>query len=152
MEPFRTREVEKSEPVSIPKVETSNLVKGVDDKAISAEFKPTEASELDNWEIQHGKYGAEYLGIKEIVKEFPMKAQFGELDKYIKDELSERGYDKTPEAWQNILKELETEIGSDKLNAIERLKKLSGYIKTLKRLKEATNLKNKYLNSTQLSV
>jgi len=98
---------------------------------------------LDNWELNNGKYGLSFLGIKEIGKTFPVSAQFGVIDKYIKGEMEANGYDKTPEKWQEILKELETEIGSEKLNVYERLKKLVsliGIIKKQNSLKEKRKL------------
>lgn len=94
-----------------------------------------ESNDLENWEMQNGKYGLAFLGIKEIGKTFPLNAQFGVLDKYIKGEMEEKGYDKTPAKWQEILKELEDEVGSEKLNSYERLKKLVSLINIIKKQK-----------------
>ena len=101
-------------------------------------------SPLDMWELQNGKYGAEYLGIKEISKQFPYNAQFSILDKYIKSELEERGYDKTPEHWQDVLAEIEGEIQTSKLNAIDRLKKLSNYVRILQKLNAVKKMKEQF--------
>lgn len=103
-----------------------------------------QSSPLEEWEIKNGKYGAEYLGIKEVVKEFPYNADFSVVDKYIKGELEERGYDKTPKAWQDILAEIENDIQSSKLSAIDRLKKLSSYVKVLQKLKAAKKMKDNF--------
>jgi len=113
------------------------------DKAIVGGEEIKENS-LEKWEIENGKYGAEYLGIKETIKEFPYNAQFSQLDKYIKGEMEERGYDKTPKAWQDILEEIENEIDSSKLNAIERLKRVTNYIKVLQKIRELKKKKDSY--------
>ena len=99
---------------------------------------------LENWEVQNGKYGLAYLGIKEIGKTFPLNAQFSIIDKYIKGEMEANGYDKTPAKWQEILSELETEIGSSKLNAYERLKKLSAFVNIIKKQKALTEKRKLY--------
>ena len=98
---------------------------------------------LEHWELQNGKYGLSYLGIQNIGDTFPLKMQFGQLDKYIKAEIAERGLDATPESWQNILKEIEDEIGTDK-NAYKRLEKLSNYLKVLNKIKALKKLQEKY--------
>jgi hypothetical protein len=137
-EPFRTREPEATTTpeIEVAPTETRNVVSGVEDKSISENFEPQETSELDKWEIQNGKYGLDYLGIKEISKEFPLKMQFPYIDNFIKSEMKERGIDLTPENWQNILAELETEANTDKKNSFERLNKLYNYLKTLKKFRE----------------
>lgn len=117
---------------------------GSHDTALSTEPELSVESELEKWEVQNGKYGHEYLGIKEISKEFPYNAQFSQLDKYIKAEMEERGYDKTPKAWQDILAEIEGEIGSSKLDAIKRLGKLTNYIKVLQKFKAAKKMKESF--------
>jgi hypothetical protein len=87
----------------------------------------------------------DYLGIKNIGDTFPLKMHFGVLDKFIKSEIAERGYDATPESWQNVLKELEGELKTNKLDAYKRLEKLSNYIKVLNRLKALKKLKDSYI-------
>ena len=129
-EVFRVRESEEIKE-AVPE-KPADVTGIVEDKE---EFFSNDSNELDKWETANGKYGLEYLGIKEISKEFPMKMQFQIIDKYIKEEMGD--YDRTPQRWQDILKKLESEIGSDKLNAVDRLKKLSGYIKSLNNLKKA---------------
>jgi hypothetical protein len=111
-----------------------------------------QTSPLEKWEIQHGKYGLEYLGIKEVGKEFPYNAQFSVVDKYIKEEIKSRGYDLTPEKWQEILAEIESEIGTGKLDALERLKKLRGYIDVVRKYRKAKELKERYIESPDPSV
>lgn len=106
----------------------------------------TESSNnLDDWEITNGKYGLDYMGIKEIGKTFPLNAQFGIIDKFIKSEIEERGYDKTTSKWQEILKEIEDEIGSSRLNSYERLKKISSFVNILKKQKELKKKKELYI-------
>lgn len=144
MEPFRTRATQEPEtaPKEAPQVELTDS--GNQDKAITPSPEFSQDSELEKFEIRNGKYGLDYFGIKEIGKVFPLNAQFGLVDKYIKEELGIKGYDKTPESYQKILNEIEKEIDSSKLNAYERLKKLSGYIRAIKKFNEAKKKKELY--------
>jgi hypothetical protein len=136
-EVFRVRESEEiKEAVPEKPAEVTGIV---EDKE---EFFSNDSNELDKWETANGKYGLEYLGIKEISKEFPIKMQFQMIDKYIKEEMGD--YDKTPQRWQDILKSLEAELGTDKMNAVERLKKLAGYIRVLNNFKKAKAQKELY--------
>lgn len=125
---FRTRVIQQESTPEKPAEVTGK----VEDPS-KLEILEKNPSDLDNWETINGKYGLEYLGIKEIGNEFPLKMHFSVLDKYIKEQLTERGYDKTPAKWQEVLKELEDEIGSSKLNSIERLKKLAGLINIIRK-------------------
>jgi hypothetical protein len=137
-EVFRTREIE-SEKIEVP--EKPAEVTGIVEK--KEEFF-VESDNLENWETNNGKYGLAYLGIEEIGKTFPLNTQFGIVDKYIKAELEERGYDKTTARWQEVLKELETEFGTDKLNAVERLKKLAQMVNIIKKQKEFNKKRELY--------
>jgi hypothetical protein len=134
---FRTREVEK---IEVP--EKPAEVTGIVEK--KEEVFDNNSDNLESWEITNGKYGLDYFGIKEIGKTFPLNAQFGLIDKYIKDELSLKGYDKTTKGYQEILDSIEKEIGSSKLSAYERLKKLSGYVRAIKRFEDAKKKKELY--------
>lgn len=140
---FRTASQEpETTPYEPEKVELTDA--GNRDKAVSERPDLSTESELDKWEIQNGKYGLEYLGIKEIAKEFPYNADFSILDNYIKESLQERGYDKTPGRWQEVLNEIENEIGSKDLNAIERLKRLTQYVKVAKKINDLKKQKESF--------
>jgi len=138
MEPYRTREPEApvSPVIDAPAVETPGVVHNVEDRAIGKNLEQSKESELDNWELQNGKYGLDYMGIKEIAKEFPMKMQFSYIDSFIKSEMAEKGYDKTPTSWQDVLKGIEEEIGTDKNKSTERLSRIYNYLKTLSKYRE----------------
>jgi len=69
------------------------------------------------------------------------------IDKYIKGELESRGYEKNIENYEKILQEIETEIGSDRLELFKRITKITQYAKALQRLNQAKALKEKFLNS-----
>ena len=138
MEPYRTREPEALviPLIDAPAVETQGVVHNVEDRAIGENLEQSKESELDNWELQNGKYGLDYMGIKETAKEFPMKMQFSYIDSFIKAEMAEKGYDKTPTSWQDVLKGIEEEIGTDKNKSAERLSRIYNYLKTLSKYRE----------------
>lgn len=144
---FRTRtepsESTESPKIEAPAVETKGLVSDKDGEAVGENFEPKRDA-LEDWEIRNGKYGLEYMGIKEIAKEFPAKMQFPYIDNFIKSEIKERGLDSTPENWQKILAEIEEEAGIDKKNSYERLKRLFDYIKLYNKFKTTKELKEKF--------
>lgn len=124
-----------AEPVKESEPEKPAEVTGIIEDAESTprELKP---SSLSDWETVNGKYGLAYLGIKNIASTIPVKFNFSTVDNFIKAELEVKGYDQTPESWQNVLKELEEELGTSKLDAIERLQRLANYIKVVKKYRE----------------
>lgn len=142
---LRTREEpveEVTEPT--PQRETPNLVEERLDGAVKDEGAVDEierVSELEGWEMEHGKYGEEYFGIKEIAGEFPLKLHFNTVDKYIKSEIKERGLNNTKENYQRILDETEKEIGSVHLDVYKRLSKLFGYVNVVKKISELNKKK-----------
>lgn len=143
---FRERKeiVEEKHVAEVPV--TPNLIEGREDGALKdkdAVDETEKVSEIEKWEIEHGKYGIEYLGIKELAGEFPIKAQFGIVDNYIKAEMKRLGYD-TPGRYQEILDGLEDEIGSRKKSAYERVKKLSEYVKVIKKLADLEEKKKMF--------
>jgi len=134
---FRKREevVEEVE-TKVEERETPNLIEGREDGAAKdpdAIDEVERLSPLEEWELENGKYGLEFFNIKEIANEFPLKAQFGVVDNYVKAEMKRLGYD-TPGRYQQILDGLEAEVGSRKLNPYERVKKLADYVKIVKKL------------------
>lgn len=145
MEPFRTAP-QASETASVAPEPLELGDAGNQEKAVGEKQDLSAQSELEKWEIQHGKYGLQYLGIEEIGKEFPYSADFSVLDSFIKEKMKESGYSQTPEKWQSILAEIENEIGSKDLNAIDRLKKIAQYVKVMKKIGNLTKLKDSYRN------
>lgn len=138
MDTFRTRQIEPEEQTPELPAEVTGIVEDKTDLEIF-----TDSSELGKWETANGNYGLEYFGIKEISKEFPLKAQYPYIDKFIKAEMKERGVDSTAENWQNILKEIEGEIGTDK-NSYKRIQKLFNYIKTLQKYRDIKRKKDAF--------
>jgi len=150
---FRERVVESpQEPEIAPQaskpVETkSDSLKGNESKA--GEDLDSEQKKLEIWEGEHKrKFVTDYFNIGNIDGEFNLKMQTSVIDKYIKGELESRGYEKNIENYEKILQEIETEIGSDRLELFKRISKITQYAKALQRLNQAKALKEKFLNST----
>ncbi len=107
-----------------------------------------EEKNIEIWEgLNRRKFVTEYFGIKEFAEEFNLKMQTAQIDKFIKGELEKRGYEKNIDNWKNILSEIETEIGSDRMELFSRIKKITGYVKAISRLRRAKELKDKFINS-----
>lgn len=142
-EVFRERVVEAPEqPIAIPEP-TPEVGKPLrpEDK-LSTE---TEKS-LVLWEETHGKrFVDECFGTHLTSSEFSVKMPTSEIDKYIRGELESRGYEKSVENYRDILREIESEIGSEKLNLMKRFQRITGYIRVLNKIKKARELKEKYL-------
>ena len=104
-----------------------------------------EEENLEIWEGLHRtKFVVDYFNIKEYANEFGLKMQTATIDKYIKGELENRKYEKNTENWKKVLGEIESEIGSNRLELFERIKKITGYIRALNRLNEAKKKKELY--------
>jgi hypothetical protein len=102
-------------------------------------------SNLEVWETEnHRKFGEDYFKIREISHEFNIKMDFGNIDKYVKSELTRRNYENTTENYQKVLQEIESEIGSTNLDTFSRLKKLAGYANALRKLYQAKELKDNF--------
>lgn len=99
---------------------------------------------LENWELQHGKYGVELFGIKEVVGEFPYKMQFGALDNYIKAEMKEKGLEPSPKTYMKILAELEAETGTQDAETLTKMKKLYDYVQIVKKFNEIKRKKEMF--------
>ena len=74
-----------------------------------------------------------------------IKMPTSEIDKYIRSELEKLGYEKTTENYKKILAEMESEIGSDRLELLKRFQKITGYIRAINKLYKARELKARYL-------
>lgn len=99
---------------------------------------------LENWEMEHGKYGIELFGIKEVVGEFPYKMQFGALDNYIKAEIKEKGLEPSPKTYMKILAELEAETGTQDAETLTKMKKLYDYVQIVKKFNEIKKKKEMF--------
>jgi hypothetical protein len=104
---------------------------------------------LDLWEgLNRTKFINDYFNIKNIVDaDFSLKMQVSKIDKFIRRELEKKGYEKNIENYEAVLKEIEEEIGSSRLELFKRITKLAGYSDAVNRLNKAKELKEKY-NST----
>lgn len=99
----------------------------------TTEFK----TNLEAWETEsRKKYVNEYFDTHNLSADFSAKMLLATIDKFVRSEMEERKYAKTVDNYKEILREVETEIGSDRLELFERFKKLTGYIKAMGRLKD----------------
>lgn len=129
--------------ISVPEIKEpiNNELDGTETKA-----EEISESNLEVWESENNrKFGHNYFKIREIAHEFNIKMDFGNIDKYVKNEIKNRSWENSTESYKKILQEIETEIGSTNLDVFSRLKKLSSYINAIKKLYEAKKLKEKYL-------
>lgn len=140
-EVFKTRveapvELETAPQSTKPQELQSDTLKGNETKV--GEELDQEQLKLEIWEGEHRqKFITDYFGIKEYAEEFGLKMQTSTIDKYIKSELEKRKYDKTIDNYKSILNEIETEIGSNRLELFTRIKKITGYVKAVSRLNDA---------------
>lgn len=145
---FREKIVETPEPVQeAPKpVELkSDDVTGATKASEESDEPKERRNALDDWETSNGvKYGVELFGLKEVIREFPYGMQFGAIDNYIREEIGERGLEPSPKVYQDILAELEGETGTEDVETFTKLKKLSEYLKVVKKFKEIKKKKEAF--------
>ena len=149
MEVFRERIVripETEEPISVP-VQTPNETEGKPDPNVRGLKDSGDIiTNVEVWEGENNKkYINQYFNTHNISHEFTVKMPTSEIDKYIKGELESRGYEKTTDNYENILREIESEIGSGKLELFKRLQKIVGYIRAINKLNKAKELKARYV-------
>jgi len=104
------------------------------EEGVSDLQKPTPVRE--EWESENCKYGLELFGIQETYREFPLKLHYGALKNYIDEQIDERGWEKNPKHFQQVLDEIEAEIGTKELETYARLKKLYEYIQISKKFQK----------------
>lgn len=89
---------------------------------------------LELWEGEKNKkYVNEYFNTHNIGHEFMWKMQLAQIDKFIREELDSRDYEKTTSNYRDILKEIESEIGTEKLQLYKRLQRIAQYIQVTKK-------------------
>lgn len=147
-------EVFREKAVAEPEVEAEVVEKPVYEEIgtpITPSEKPMDNISIENLTVWEGenkkKYVHEYFNVHNIASDFTVKMPTGEIDKFIKEQLEERGYEKTTKNYRSILAEIEQEIGSDKLELFKRFNKLTGYIRVLRKLYATKKMKEKYLNT-----
>lgn len=139
-----TTEAVESDNTTIP-TETKDVVT---DKDVPQTKEAQDFGKLEIWECENKKkYVHEYFGVHNTSHEFTVKMPTAEIDKFIREQLDERGYEKTTKNYKEILAEIEQEIGSDKLELFKRFNKLTGYIRILRKLYATKKMKEKYLNT-----
>lgn len=120
------------------------------DKLAGNELKATdelteEENTLDIWEGLHrNKYGTEYFNIKNIAHEFPLKAQFGSIDKFIKSEMESKDMEMNIQNYEKIISDIENEIGTTSTETYKRMQKIFNYIKTVRKYRELKKKKDAY--------
>jgi len=132
---FRRIDPEKTEPASA--VETPEVKESFDSQ-VETPIEKKMAGNLELWETESKKkYVSEYFDTHNISSDFSVKMSLGAIDKFVRAELESRGYDKTTENYRAIMKEVEEEIGSSRLELFKRFGKITGYLRVLQRLRDA---------------
>lgn len=146
-EPFKTPTVEapetQQETPQAPKPLVSDELAGNESKA--SEPLTNEEHKLDIWEgLNRRKFGHDYFDIKNIAHEFPLKAHFGAIDKFIKSEMEAEGMEMNTQNYEEFIKEIEDEIGTTKTETFGRIRRIFNYIQTLKKYRAIKEKKESY--------
>lgn len=103
---------------------------------------------LELWEGEKNKkYVNEYFNTHNIAHDFMWKMPLAQIDKYIREEMDSREYEKTTTNYKDILREIETEIGSEKLQLYKRLQKIAQYIQVSKKFRAIREKKESFRQS-----
>lgn len=149
-EVFKTRIVEAPQ---IPEISPQAPQPTKSDKLSGNEAKATDPitedeKNLEVWEgLNRRKFVTDYFDIGNIDGEFNLKMDTAVIDKYIKQLIEEKGYEKNIDNYKSLLAEIENEIGSNRLEIFTRIKKLAGYAKVLNKINELKKKKKLYLPS-----
>ena len=104
--------------------------------------------DLALWEGEKNKkYVNEYFNTHNIAHEFMWKMPLAQIDKYIREEMDSREYEKTKTNYRDILSEIESEIGSEKLQLQKRLQKIAQYIQVSRKYRAIREKKESFRQS-----
>ncbi len=107
-----------------------------------------EFEKLEIWEGEKNKkYVNEYFNTHNIAHEFMWKMPLAQIDKYIREEMTSREYENTTTNYRDILREIESEIGSEKLQLYKRLQKIAQYIQVSKKYRAIREKKESFRQS-----
>jgi hypothetical protein len=137
-----TPEIAPHEPIPLK----SDIVPPGSEKA--QEELTSEEEKLEIWEgLNRRKFGHDYFDIRETADTFPIKAEFGFIDKCVKAEMAEQGLDMNIHNYEKFLRSIEEQIGTQDLNVYKRINRIFQYLKTLQKYKEIKKRKDSYLSS-----
>ena len=144
MSTFREK-IQPKEEAEIEARETPDLVT-LKEEDTTETTQGEEEERLDVWEAEKNrKYCVEYFDVKETAHEFPIKADIGKIDKYIKEEMKRRNYENSVDNYRKILGDIEESIQTKSLERFERIKKVRGYIQVLEKYRKIKELKESYV-------
>ena len=130
--------------LSKPKVEEIGRPLSPEDKIGNEE----NFESLEIWEGEKSKkYVNEYFNTHNIAHEFMWKMPLAQIDKYIREEMDSREYEKTKTNYRDILNEIESEIGSEKLQLQKRLQKIAQYIQVSRKYRAIREKKESFRQS-----
>lgn len=105
----------------------------------------TEASELEVWETENRrKYSVDYFDAKALSADFNTKMLLSRVDKFIKSELESKEYAKTTENYRSLLNEIESYLGSSRMELYTRLNRITSYIDVINKENALKKLKESY--------
>ena len=105
----------------------------------------TPLEKLELWEGEKNKkYVNEYFNTHNIGHEFAWKMPLAQIDKYVREEMESRGWDKTTSNYRDIIEEIENEIGTKRLTLQQRLHKIAQYIQVTKKINALREKKESY--------
>lgn len=142
-------------PLQNPSLDISKKSDVTDNKSYAinkeTDIDETFNNSLEAWELEkHKKYVNEYFDTHNIYKDFSVKMQVSMIDKFVREQMSENDKENTIPNYKEALNKIEKEIGSDKLELFERFKKINGYIKVMKKLRDAKKKLGDYKNNVSL--
>lgn len=141
MEPFKTR----VEPERVIKHEEKPTEYQQRELTEKDDIPVKEFDKLEVWEAEkQKKYVNELLDTHEIGHEFKWKMPIGMIDKYIRSEMDERKYSKTIENYKSILAEIESELGTERMETWARIQRITGWIRIIQKQAELNKKKKLY--------
>lgn len=148
-EAFRTP-VQTTEESSAPVLPTP--VELVDEAPGKEEKRTTDTSvPFDVYEREQGKFLPNYFDVKNTAHVFPVKAELGYIDKYIKSEIALREMELTASNYEKILAEIEEELGTKDKERFKRINRIFNYIKVVSKYQEIKQKRDAYLKDSTAS-
>lgn len=100
---------------------------------------------LDVYEKENGKLLPSVFDVKNLAHTFPLKAELGAINNYIRSEIEARKMESNKENFEKILSEIEEQIGTKEVERLKRINRIFNYVKVLNKYNQIKEKKNSYI-------
>lgn len=119
-------------------------------KAIDGFQTSGEPETIELYEFERGhKLAESYFGLREVAAgDWSVKMNLSRIDKFIKSQMEKKQHDPTPINYRGMLQEIESKVGSNRMNGKARITRILNYITLMQKTEKINALKEKFFMET----